>query len=67
MERRDLYDINRQLTGETIFKDEPIPDGRYIIVVHVFIQNSDDKFLIQKRSMAKDGKFATTGGHPKSG
>ncbi len=67
MERRDLYDINRQLIGETIFKNDPIPDGRYIIVVLVFIQNSDGKFLIQKRSTAKDGKFATTGGHPKSG
>ncbi len=67
MEKRDLYDINRKLTGKTIFKGENIPDKNYIIVVLVFIQNSEGKFLIQKRSEIKNGKYATTGGHPKSG
>lgn len=67
IEKRDLYDINRKLTGKTIFKGDKIPDGSYIIVVLVFIQNYDGKFLIQKRSERKNGKFATTGGHPKSG
>ena len=67
MEKRDLYDGNRKLTGETIIKGEIIPKERYIIVVLVFIQNSEGKFLIQKRSEIKNGKFATTGGHPKSG
>jgi 8-oxo-dGTP pyrophosphatase MutT (NUDIX family) len=67
MEKRDLYDSERNLTGETILKGEKIPEGRYIVVVLVFIQNSEEKFLIQKRSEIKNGKFATTGGHPKSG
>ena len=67
MEKRDLYDKNRKLTGETMFKGEKIPNDRYIVVVLVFIQNSDGKFLIQKRSEIKNGKYATTGGHPKSG
>ena len=67
MEKRDLYDINRNLTGETIYKGEAIPPDRYILVVLSFIQNSDGKFLIQKRSKLKDGKYASTGGHPKSG
>lgn len=67
MEKRDLYDINRNLTGKTIFKENSIPDGKYIIVVLIFIQNNDGKFLIQKRSKLKNGKYATTGGHPKSG
>lgn len=67
LEKRDLYDINRNLTGKTIFKGESIPNGNYIVVVLVFIQNSEGKFLIQKRSKIKNGKFATTGGHPKSG
>ena len=40
MEKRDLYDINRNLTGETIYKNEPTPNGKYITVVLVFIQNS---------------------------
>lgn len=67
MEKRDLYDSNRNLTGETIYKGEQTPDGKFIVVVLIFIQNSEGKFLIQKRSKRKNGKFATTGGHPKSG
>lgn len=67
MEKRDLYDENRKLTGETIYKGEETPDGKYIVVVLVYIQNSEGKFLIQKRSERKNGKYATTGGHPKSG
>lgn len=67
MEKRDLYDENRNCTGETIYKGEKIPDGRYILVVLIFIQNSKGEFLIQKRSKEKNGKYATTGGHPKSG
>ena len=67
MEKRDLYDENRHLTRETIYKSEDIPDGRYIIVVLVFIQNSKVEFLIQKRSEIKNGKYATTGGHCKTG
>ena len=67
MEKRDLYDKNKKLTGETIFKGEQIPKDRYIIVVLVYIQNSEGKFLIQKRSERKNGKYAATGGHAKSG
>lgn len=67
LEKRDLYDANRNLTGKTIYKGEEIPEGSYINVVLVFIQNSEGKFLIQKRSERKNGLYATTGGHPKSG
>lgn len=67
MEKRDLYDINRNLTGETICKGEKIPTNQYIVVVLSFIQNSNGDFLIQKRSPKKNGKYASTGGHVKSG
>ena len=67
MEKRDLYDKDRKLTGEFIFKGEPIPKGKFIIVILVMIQNSKGEFLIQKRSKQKGGKFAATGGHVKSG
>ena len=40
LEKRDLYDENRNLTGETIYKGEDTPKGKYIVVVLVFIQNS---------------------------
>lgn len=67
MEKRDLYDKDRKLTGEFIYKGEPVPKGKYIIVILVMIQNSKGEFLIQKRSKRKGGKFAATGGHVKSG
>lgn len=67
MEKRDLYDQNKKLTGLTIFKDEEIKEGYYILMVIAFIQNSEGKFLIQKRSESKGGEWAFTGGHPKAG
>lgn len=67
MEKRDLYDINKNLTGETICKGQVVSDNRYILVVLVFMQNSKGEFLIQKRSIQKDGKYGSTGGHAKMG
>ena len=67
MEKRDLYDENKKLTGETIYKGEKVPKGRYYITVVVWIQNEEGEFLIQKRVLKKDGKWSTTGGHPVSG
>lgn len=67
MEKRDLYDINKNLTGKTIYKGDIIPAHKYILVVLAFIQNSKGEFLIQKRSIQKNGKYASTGGHAKTG
>jgi 8-oxo-dGTP pyrophosphatase MutT (NUDIX family) len=67
MEKRALYDKNRNLTGEFIFKGDPVPEGRYYITVAVWIQNSKDEFLLQLRSAQKDHKWGITGGHPKFG
>lgn len=67
MEYRDLYDENRIPTGEKIEKSEPVPAGRFYVTVAVFMQNSKNEFLMQRRSKDKGGKWATTGGHPKSG
>lgn len=67
MEYWDLYDENRNLTGEKVKRGEIIPEGRFFLMVVAFIQNSDGKFLMQKRVKEKGGLWATTGGHPKSG
>ena len=53
MEYLDLYDRERKLTGETVIRGEPIPAGRYHIVIHVCIFNSRNEMLIQKRSSNK--------------
>ena len=65
MEYRDLYDENKQLTGEKILKGDDVPKGRYYITVAVFIENSKNEFLLQINK--KFDMWTTTGGHPKSG
>lgn len=67
IEERDLYDINHRRTGQTVKVGDPIPAGCYVQVVMVFIQNSSGHYLIQKRAKARNGMYATTGGHPVAG
>lgn len=69
MEYLDLYDKNKQKTGQTILraKDMLILKDLYILIVIIFIENSEGKFLFQKVSKEKGDIFATTGGHVKSG
>ena len=50
MELWDLYDQNRIKTGETALRDgDPIPPGRYHVVVHAAVFNSRGEMLIQRR------------------
>lgn len=67
MEKRDLYNSAREITGEYIYANEKVPKDKYILIVVIFIQNSKGQFLIQKRSKIKGGKWVSTGGHPKMG
>lgn len=65
LETRDLYDLDKNLTGEIVSKGDAYPSDRKILVVLLFIENSNNKFLIQKR--CDSDKWAFTCGHPKSG
>ena len=67
MEYRDIYDKNKQLTGKTFEKSEGVLEGYFYLMVVCFMQNNKGQFLMQKRVPEKDGKWATTGGHPKAG
>ncbi len=53
MEIRDFYDMNKNVTGKTFAKGEPIPADGYMLIVLAVIQNSRGEFLIQKRSASK--------------
>lgn len=55
MELWDIYDENRQLTGGSMVRGEPIPDGDYHLVVHVCVFNQRGEMLIQKRQPFKEG------------
>ena len=44
----DLYDKNRQLTGETVFRGDTLPKDRYNLGVHVWLRVANNKYLISK-------------------
>jgi isopentenyldiphosphate isomerase len=49
MEFTELYDINRQKTGNTLERGQKTPQGEYRLVVHVCIFHPDGRMLIQRR------------------
>lgn len=67
MEVRDLYDINRNMLERKTIKGVKPKKDEYWLVVFIMIENVDGKFLIQKRSLIKGGKWSITAGHPKTG
>jgi len=50
MELWDLYNERRELTGRDHIRGEEVPQGFYHLVVHVWIRNSEGKYLISQRS-----------------
>lgn len=71
MELWDLYDRDRNKTGEICVRGKGVPEGRYHMVVHICIFNSQGELLIQKRSESKplwSGKWdLSVGGAAQSG
>lgn|GEM_PF-282198 len=65
----DVYDENRKLTGRTHRRADPMPEGDYHLVVHVWILNSKGEFLITKRAPNKGypNMWETTGGSAVTG
>lgn len=53
MELWDLYDVNRNRTGQDHVRGEAIPEGRYHLVVHAWIRNSRGEYLISQRSESR--------------
>jgi len=46
----DVYDANKNLTGRTHRRGDPLPEGDYHLVAISLLQNSKDEFLIARRS-----------------
>lgn len=53
MELWDAYDRNGVKTGETLVRDEPIPEGRYHLVCEVLVRHVDGDYLCMIRSRKK--------------
>ncbi len=65
----DVYDADRNLTGRFHHRGEPLSEGDYHMVIHVWIQNSQGDFLITKRSPNKGfpNMWECTGGSALAG
>ena len=55
MELWDILTADRQPTGRTMVRGEPMKEGDYRLVVHVCIFDSEGRMLIQHRQPFKDG------------
>lgn len=54
METIDLYDKNKQKTGETLKRGEEMPKGRYGLSVHIWIMNSKGEIYVQRRAKQRE-------------
>ena len=55
MELFDLYTADREKTGRTMVRGQPVPEGYYRLVVHVCIFDPSGRMLIQQRQPFKRG------------
>jgi isopentenyldiphosphate isomerase len=53
MERFDIYDKNRKLTGRTVERGQKLAEDEYHLVIHVSILNAQNELLIQQRQAFK--------------
>ena len=53
-ERHDLRTADRQFTGETIARGEPVPAGRFRVIVHIALFNARGDMLIQRRCQSRE-------------
>ena len=66
MELLDVYNEKGEITGKVIArgtKDESFASGERIAVALIYIENSNNEFLIQKISKEKGGIYSATAGH----
>ena len=65
MEYLQVFDKEKNKINEKISRENKfdLKDGKRFMVVVVFIENNEGKFLLQKTSSNRDSCIATTGGH----
>ncbi len=65
MEYLQVFDDDKNMLYEKIARSNKhdLESGKNFMIVLLFIENSEGKFLMQKTSKAKGSVIATTGGH----
>lgn len=54
METIDLYDKNKQKTGEVLKRGDEMLKGRFALSVHIWIMNTKGEIYIQRRAKQKE-------------
>ena len=65
MEKSDLYTKDRVKTGRSHIRGDELPEGLFHLVVHVWLKNSEGRYLISQRSADRPTfplMWETTGG-----
>lgn len=55
MEKWDIYDSERKLTGEMVIRGETMKSGDLHLVIHVCVFNAKGQMLVQQRQPFKKG------------
>ena len=65
----DVYDEDRNLTGRTHRRGDPLKPGERHLVVHIWLRNKEGKFLLTKRAPTKGypNMWECTGGSALAG
>ena len=65
MEYLQVFNKDKKALDEKVLREDKykLPDGKYFMIVLIFIMNSEGKFLMQKTSKSRNSCIATTGGH----
>ena len=69
MERFDIYDRNRQPTGRTGIRGEPMQPGDYGLIVCVWVHDGHGRLLLTRRAKEKSyaGFWENSGGAARAG
>ena len=66
MEKWDILNASGQPVGKTVVRGRSVlSNGEYHLVVHIWVESDDGRYLIQRRSENKKlmpGEWAATGG-----
>ncbi|MCR5468540.1 MAG: NUDIX hydrolase [Lachnospiraceae bacterium] len=66
----DIYDRNKNKTGETIDREAMLKPGQYKMIVIALVENMEGKFLVSKRALDKKwaaGQWEVPGGGSMAG
>ncbi len=66
----DIYNDNRELTGEVLPRKTKLTKGKFMLYVYALIKNQDGKYLVTKRALDKKwaaGEWEVPGGGAMAG